>query len=191
VFWKLSSVRRFFFPIYGTRSPESPTHRVSALFFPPTGGVEAAVSIIVCSMSVIIPAILRGLGVGDPFMQEDTVDMDLSTSIDIARIGTTIELGLSIARDTVITDSDESEGPMASRRRDYADFNGKGGGKHRLTAQASDGSLGNPKTVKVIPLANECDIADSPAQARSTPAVMMGRDIEADSEEERAKRNST
>jgi hypothetical protein len=153
--------------------------------------VEAAVSIIVCSMSVIIPAILRALGVGDPFMQEDTVEMDLSTSIDIARIGTTIELGLSIARDTVITDSDESEGPTVSRRQDYVDFNGKDDRKHRLTAQASDGSLGNSKAVKVIPLSNEYDIADSPAQARSTPAVMIGRDIEADSEEERAKRNST
>jgi len=31
-------------------------------------GVEVAVSIIVCSMSVVIPVILRALGVGGPFM---------------------------------------------------------------------------------------------------------------------------
>jgi hypothetical protein len=145
----------------------------------------------VCSMSVIIPAILRALGVGDPFMREDTVDVDPSTTINIARINTTVELGLPIARGTVITDSDESEGPMGSRRRDLVDFNMKDDKKHRLTAQASDGSLGDPRTVKVLSLVDECDITDSSTQARSTPATTMDRDIEADIEEEREKRNST
>jgi hypothetical protein len=156
-----------------------------------TGCVEAAVSIMVCSMSVIIPAILRALGVGNPFMREDTVGVDLSTGVDIVRINTTIELGLTMARGTVITDSDESEGPMGSQRRDYVDLNGKDDGKHRLTAQASDGSLGNSNTAKILSLANEWDITDSLAQARSTPVTTTNRDIGAIIEEGRAKRNST
>jgi len=155
-------------------------------------GVEAAVSIIVCSMSVIIPAILRALGVGDPFMREDTVDMNLSsTSIGIARVNTTrIELGLPIARGTMITGSDESEGPMVSRRRDLVDLDVKDDKKRRLTARASNGSLGNSRTVKVLPLADECDITDSLTQVRSTPATTTDQDIETDAEEERAKKNS-
>ena len=141
-------------------------------------------------MSVIIPAILRALGVGDPFMREDTVDVNLSSSVDDARINTTrIELGLSVVRGAVIADSDEFEGPIASRRRDLADL--KDDKKHRLTAQASEGSLGNSKIVKVLPLVDECDITDSLAQVRSTPTVTTDRDIEADIEEERTKRNST
>ena len=157
-----------------------------------TAGVEAAVSIIVCSMSVIIPAVLRALGAGDPFMREDTVDMDLSTTIDIARVNTTrIELGLPIAHGTVITDSDESDGPMESRRRDLVDLDVKDDKGYRLTGQASDTSLENPKTVKGLPLVDECDITDSSAQVRTTPATMTGWGIEADIEEERAKRNST
>jgi len=144
-------------------------------------------------MSVIIPAILRALGVGDPFMREDTVDMNLSsTSVDIARINTTrIELGLPIARGTIIMDSDEFEGPMASRRRDLVDLDMKDDKKHRLTAQASGGSLGSSKTTKALPLADECDITDPLAQVGSTPAITTDRDIDADIEEERAKRNST
>jgi hypothetical protein len=170
------------------RTTSSPCIR---FFLMLAGCAEAAVSIMVCSMSVVIPAILRALGVGNPFMREDTVDVDLSAGVDIVRINTTIELGLPIARGTVITDSDESEGPMGSRRRDYVDLNGKDDRKHRLTAQASDGSLGNSKTVKVLSLANEWDITDSLAQARSTPVATTDRDIETDIEEERAKRNST
>ena len=143
-------------------------------------------------MSVIIPAILRALGAGDPFMREDTVDMNLSnTSVDIARINTTrIELGFPIVRGTIITDSDESEGPMASRRQDFVDLDMKDDKKHRLTAQASGGSLGSSKIAKALPLADECDITDPLAQVRSTPATTTDRDIEADIEE-RAKRNST
>ena len=158
-----------------------------------TGGVEAAVSIIVCSMSVIIPAVLRALEVGDPFMQEDTVDLNLSTGVDVTRTDTTrIELGLPIPRGVVITDSDESEGAfgtMASRRHSV-DLNAKGDRRHLLTAQASDGSLGDSRTVKVLPLADECDITYSLAQVRSTPVATRDRSIEAGIEEERAKRNS-
>jgi len=171
------------------RSPESPAHRVSIFFLMLTGGVEAAVSIIVCSMSVIIPAVLRALGVGDPFMREDTVDMNLSTGADVVRINTTIELGLPIFRGAVVTDSGESEGPVASRQRDLVDLDVKDGKEHRLTAQASDGSLGNSK--KILSLAGERDITDSLAQVRSTPAATTDWDIEVDIEKERVKRNST
>ena len=177
-------MRRFSFPVY-----TSSVHRVSVFLLMFTGGVEAAVSIIVCSMSVIIPAVLRALGVGDPFMREDTVDMNLTTGADIARINTTIELGLPIFRGAVVTDSGESEDPMASRQWDLVDLNMKNGREHRLTAQASDGSLGNSK--KVLSLADERDITDSLAQVRSTPAATINRDIEVDIEKERAKRNST
>ena len=165
-------------------------------FFLFTGGVEAAVSIMVCNMSVIIPAILRALGVGDPFMREDTVDPNISTGVDVTQMGvsaTRIELGLPIPRGTTITDSDESEGvlnAMTSRQRDLIDLNVKDR-KDRLTAQASDGSLGNSKTTKGLSLANECDITDSLAQARVSAAVTKDRDIEADIEEKYVKENTT
>jgi len=69
-------------------------------------------------MSVIIPAILRALGVGDPFMQEDTVDPGLNTDVDIARMfPTMVELGLPTSRGTAITDSDESEGGIGTVAR--------------------------------------------------------------------------
>ena len=156
------------------------------------GGVEAAVSVIVCSMSVIIPAILRAMGVGDPFMQEDTVDLNFSTEVDIARF----ELGLPITCGavTVITDSGETEGAfsmMALQRRDLADVNVEIDKKHRLTAQVSDGSLGSSKTTKCLPLTDgQCDITHPMTQARSLPAV-MGQGVEADVEEKHAKRNTT
>jgi len=160
-----------------------------------TGGVEAAVSIIVCSMSVIIPAVLRALDVGNPFMREDTVQLNLSTGIDITRGSMTgIELGLPIPRGTAITDSSGSEGALgttASRQRHPINLNVKDDRKHRLTVQASDGSLGSSRTVKVLPLVDGCAIADLPAQVRSTPVAAVDRDIEANVEEERTKRNST
>jgi len=134
--------------------------------------VEAAVSIIVGSMSVIIPAVLRVLGVGDPFMQEDTVDPKFSTGFDIVMASTTTRIELGLSRRTVITDSDESEDTldaMGSRQRNLVDLNVKNDEKHQLTTQASDGSLGNLKTAKVLPLADECDITDSLAQERSSP----------------------
>ena len=80
-------------------------------FSSPLGGVEAAVAIIVSNMSVIIPAILRTLGVGDPFMQEDTVDLTFNTGIEIVRMTSTrIELGLQTSAGTAITDSSMSRG---------------------------------------------------------------------------------
>ena len=167
--------------------PELQAHRVRVFF---TGGVEAAVSIIVCSMSVIIPAILRALGVGDPFMQEDTVDLNFSTSVDIAHTTLTrAELGLPMPRGTAISDSDESEGAFGmtvSRQRELVDLGVKDSKKHRLTTQVSDGSLGDSRTAKVLPLADECDVTDS-----LTFAVVTDQDIVAGTEEERAKRNST
>ena len=66
-----------------------------------SGGVEAAVSIAVCNMSVIIPAILCALGVGDPFMREDTVSTNFST-VEVARMTSTrvelVELGIPKSR---------------------------------------------------------------------------------------------
>ena len=50
--------------------------------------MEAAVAVVECNMSIIIPAILRALGIGDPFMQEDTVNPKFSTGV---------EIGLSLA----------------------------------------------------------------------------------------------
>ncbi|KAF9645862.1 hypothetical protein BDM02DRAFT_3119545 [Thelephora ganbajun] len=143
------------------------------------GGVEAAVSVIVCSMSVIIPAILRGLDVGNPFMREDTVDPHFSTGVEIARMTLTrVELGLSTAHVTVITDSDDSEGAISAvvtgQRRDSVCLNEKNDQKHRLTMQASDGSLGM-STAKAIPLVDESD---------------MDWDVEA-GVEEKSERNST
>ena len=149
-------------------------------------------SIIVCSASVIIPAVLRALGAGDPFMREDTVDMDLSTTVYIAQMDTTrIEPGLPIAHGTVITESDESDGPMASQRRDPVDSDVKDDKGCRLTSQASDALLEKPRTVKDLPLVvDECDITDSLTRVRTTPVIMMGWDIEAGIEEEHANRNS-
>ena len=192
MFLKQYSVRQFLFPVYFTPFSEQSIHHVSVFFFPFTAGVEAAVSIIVCSMSVIIPAVLRALGAGDPFMREDTVDMDLNPTIHIARANTTsIELGLPMAHGTVITDSDESDGPMASQRRDLVDLDLKDDKGYRLTGQASDASPENPRTVKDLPLVvHECDITDLSAEARTAPAIMTGWNIEAGIEEERAKRNS-
>ena len=133
------------------------------------------------------------MDVGDPFMQEDTVDLNLSTDVDIARF----ELGLPITCGTVtvITDSGEMEGAlgtMALQQRDFVDMNVGIDKKHRLTAQVSDGSLGSSKTTKCMPLTDgRCDITHPVAQARGLPAVAMGQGVEADIEEEHAKRNTT
>ena len=159
--------------------------------------MEVAVSIIVCNMSVIIPAILRGLGVGDPFMREDTVDPNISTGVEIARITSTgIELGLPISRNTVITDSDEYEGTIGMavpRQRVSISLGVKDDRKHQLTMQVSDASLGNPKVAKVVPLADdECDITDSLSQVRKgSPGVKEDLGGETDVEEKSAKRNSS
>lgn len=161
------------------------THAYPSSFL--TGGVEAAVSIIVCSMSVVIPAVLRALGVGDPFMQEDTVALDLGTGtgVEIARTTSTmIELGFPSTRITEITDSDECEevvGRTASRLRGSVDLGVKDSRIHQLSTQASDASLGN-LTTKVTPIAGKYDITDSLLPVRSFLVVENGRDIEADVE---------
>ncbi|KAF9647420.1 hypothetical protein BDM02DRAFT_2702970 [Thelephora ganbajun] len=162
---------------------------VEAIF----AGVEAAVSVMVCSMSVIIPAILRALGAGDPFMQEDTVE-HLSTGVDIARMTSTrLELSLPTTGGAVITDHGGSEGAIGTvgsrKQRDSVCLNVENDQKHRLTMQASDGSLGT-STKEVMPLADESDIADSLAlEVRSLPAVKKDQDVEAGVK--KSKHNST
>ena len=158
-----------------------------------TGGVEAAVSVTVCSMSVIIPAILRALGVGDPFMREDTVDPNLSTGVEIARMTLTrVELGLPNPRNAVVPDCDQPKGAIDTvaprRRRNSVGLSAKDDQKHRLTTQASDGSLGSSSMTKVGSLAEECDTTDLSAQVRSLPAVREDRDTE---EGKNAKHNRT
>ena len=168
--------------VHITSSPEFPTHQVFA--FPPfIGIVEVAVAVIVCNMSVVIPAILRALGVGDPFMREDTVDPNVST-IQMARMTSTrielVEFGVPKTRGTTATDSDQSEGvtgTVASRQRDSMDLGAKDNHKHRLTTQISDLSLGN-STTKAIPLIEESYIVDSLVQAGNLPPVNGDRSIE-------------
>ena len=71
--------------------------------------MEAAVSVIVSSMSVIIPAILRALDFGDPFMQEEAVDPSFDTGVEIARMNLTrVELGLPTTR--VVAGNDDRRG---------------------------------------------------------------------------------
>jgi len=135
-----------------------------------TGAVEVAVAIIVCNMSVIVPAVLRALDVGDPFMQEDTVDPNFS-SVEIVRMTSTrVELGLPKARSTATTNVDGSDG--SSRTVAFQDSVGLGvedDQKHRLTTQASDVSLGDLTTAKIVPLADDPDVADSLTQVRNIP----------------------
>lgn len=159
--------------------------------------MEGAVSVTVCSMSVIIPAILRVLGVGDPFMREDTVDPNISTGVEIARVTTTrLELGLLNTCGAAIADSDESKGvidTVTSRRpQDSVGLDVKGDRKHhQLTTQTSNRSLGNSSMTMVSSLTEECDIPDSLAPVGSLPTVREDRNIEADVEGKNARRNST
>ena len=156
--------------------------RILNLLFSFSGILEAAVSVIVCNMSVVIPAILRVLGVGDPFMQEDTVTPSLVTDIEIVHMSSGgIELSLPTSRSTEITDSTKSEGvigTVGSRQQTPVGLNAKGDRKHRLTTQVSDGSLGDLELTKVVPLDDESDITDSSAQVGGLPAVKKDQDIE-------------
>ena len=131
--------------------------------------MSVAVSIIVCNMSVIIPAVLRAVGVGDPFMQEDTADPNFST-IEMAHTASTrIELGLPKTRGTAVTDSDESDGTLdaaASLQQHTVNFNVKSDPKHQITTQASDGSLRDSSTTEVVPL--EVDIEDKNGKSDDT-----------------------
>jgi hypothetical protein len=78
------------------------------------------------------PAILRVLGVGDPFMREDSVDPKFSTGVEIAHITSTrIELGLLTSRGMEITDGSRSRGAtgtVTSRQRDSVDLDARTGG---------------------------------------------------------------
>ena len=157
-----------------------------------TGCVEVAVSIIVCNMSVIIPAVLRALGVGDPFMQEDTVEPNFSTGVDIARMSPTrVELGLPTSRGTAIPDSDESEGgigTMVHRQRGSTGLGAMDDRKHQLTTRASDVSLGDLSPT-VAPLADESKNRDPLVRARTLPTVERDQGIEVGTEERVQKPN--
>jgi hypothetical protein len=137
-------------------------------------------------MSVIIPAILRALGVGDPFMQEDTVDPNFST-VEIARVTSTrIELGPLGIHVTVITDSDDPEGTVGAatpRQGDLVSLDAKDDRKHQLTAQASDVSLGDSKMTKIVSFVDESDIADLPTQVRRSITVEKYQGVEVDTGE--------
>jgi hypothetical protein len=138
-------------------------------------------------MSVIIPALLRALNVGDPFMQEDTVDPGVSTDVEIARVTSTrFELGLPSIHTPTTAGGDDPEGAVSvmtpQRRRDSVGLDEKRGEKHLLMTQISDGSSGTSHS--------ECDITDSRAlQVRSLP-VFTG-DTETEAEGEKTKRKST
>ena len=136
------------------------------------GGVESAVAIIVSNMSVIIPAILRALEVGDPFMQEDTVDPKFSTGIEIAPATlTTIELALPTSSATDTTDSSKSRGEVtvvASRRASH-DLDTKDGRDYQLTM---DG--GSSKSMRIELFADGPDVPDSLAQMKSLPRDQDG-----------------
>jgi len=135
----------------------------------------------VSNMSVVVPAIFRALGVGDPFMQEDTFDLDFST-MKMARMTSTtrIELGLPKTPTTTVTDGDGSEGGIGMvvfQQRDSGDLGARDGQKHELTARASDVSLGSSRT-KLMPLADDSDITDPLAQVRDLPPVNRDQDVE-------------
>ena len=161
-----------------------PNHRLTHIRFSSLGGVESAVAIIVSNMSVIIPAILRTLGVGDPFMQEDTVDLSFNTGVEIVRMTSTrIELGLQTSTGTAITDSSMSRGDtsmMTFQKRDLADSDTKDNQRHQLVTQSSDGSFGNSMLMKVEPLVVGSNIADPLTQVRSLPVAKKTQDIMTD-----------
>lgn len=141
----------------GTVTPvpsESITYHLSVF----SGGVNSAVAIAVCNMTVVIPAILRALGVGDPFMREDTVSPDSCIGVPAARgTSTVIELGFRTSCVMEITD----KGTASSATSRQPDLDVKGDQKHRLTMQTSDVSLGDYKSMAVGSVVGESDSADS------------------------------
>lgn len=148
-------------------------------------------------MSVIIPAILRALDVGDPFMQEDTVDPGFTTTVEIAPMTLTrVELGLPIAHVSAVAGNNNcprgaNANTAAPQKRDsIGSVDELQGHEHRLTLQASDDSLGTSVETKVELPSDECDITDYRAfQARSLPVIE--KDTEGDDEEKKAERNIT
>jgi hypothetical protein len=120
----------------------------------------------VCSMSVIIPAILRALGVGDPFMQTDSVDPGSNSTIEIVgRSLTGVGLGPLITHVVAVTGSDEPEeaaGAVTPRKsRSLIGSDARDDQRCRLVTQIPDGSLGTSVMTKVISRTDECDITDS------------------------------
>ena len=129
------------------------------------GGVEAAVSITVCSTPVIIPAVLRALGAGDPFMREDAVDSQYSTGLEIARMTfATVELNLPTSGSTRTTDSAKLKGgidTLVSRQQNPADSDVGGDQKYRILTRISSGPLGGLKPTTVVLPIGDSDTADS------------------------------
>ena len=165
-----------FFMLYALPNPQLTVHPPSSF----SGGVEAAVSITVCNSTVIIPAVLRALGAGDPFMREDTVDPRFSTGFDIApTASTTIELSIPTSSGTRTTDSTKSEGAMAGtlvfRQQHSMDLDTKSDDKCRLTTRASDGSPMKLRPTNLVLQIDDSDITDSSC----SPSEWKGQDIEA------------
>ena len=180
-----------------TLSPAHPTYPTA----PPTyhvilssGGVEAAVSITVCNTTVIIPAVLRVLGVGDPFMREDTVDPKFSTGFDIAPMTLTrAEFTLPTSSSTRTIDSTRSErenGTVVSQQQSSVDSEAGNDQKYlSMTWQTSGGSLGNFKLMSVVLPVDEADITDS--SCSPSPVVEKVRDLEAGTGRWHTKSDST
>ena len=148
-------------------------------------------------MSVIIPAILRALDVGDPFMQEDTVDPGFTTTVEMARMTLTrVELGLPIVhvvRNAGNGDREAVNGSATPKnRRDSVGLDEKEDHKHRLTTQISDGSLGTSVTTKIASHAGECEVPGPQAfEIRSLPATGKRWDPEEDVEGKRPESPTT
>lgn len=146
------------------------------------GGVEAAVSVTVCNTTVIIPAVLRLLGVGDPFMREDTVDPKFSTSFDVAPMTLTrVEFTLPTSSGTRTTDSAKSEGgngTVVFQQQSSVDSDAGNDQKYRpMTWRTSSGSLRNLKLMDVVLPIDDADITDS--SCSPSPVVEKGQDLEA------------
>lgn len=73
-------------------------------FLPSSQEVEVAALVIMCTVSVVIPASYCALGVGDPFMREGIEYQHYRDDPN------TIKLSLLKTRSMVATDSNESEG---------------------------------------------------------------------------------
>ena len=152
------------------------------------------VAITVCNMSVIIPAILRALGVGDPFMREDTVAPNFSTLEMAPTTSTRIELSLPKIRGrTTITDSDESEGVNGTAKslRQYSGYlDTKDDREHSFMTQTSDGLFRNPSTRKTVSLTDDSGVADLLAHVRSLPTVKRYQGVEGNFESRSTKSNN-
>ena len=143
-------------------------------------------------MSVIIPAILRALDVGDPFMQEDTVGPGFTSTVEIAPMTLTrVELGLPTTRPVDDSGSDDCEGVIGSVTP-KGGLDEKDDQKHRLTTQVSDGSLGTLVATGSMSHADECDVpATKSFEVRSLPVINKHPDAEGDAEESKLAKRQT